>query len=80
MASFVVHGAKSANQKNAALVTAADATAALAAARAVGVDTQHGAEVTQIQAGDLATADVAFYGNVIGMPGNADWPAQDRSA
>lgn len=79
MASFVVHGCKSASQKNAALVTAADEAGALAAARALGVDAQHGAAVTQVQAGDLATADVAFYGNAIGAPGSADWPGQDRS-
>ena len=79
MASFVVRGAKSANQKNAALVTAADANAALAAAAALGVDTNY-ATATQVQAGDLSTADVAFYGDAISVPGNADWPDQDRAA
>ncbi len=79
MASFVVHGAKSANQKNAALVTAADANAALVAAFALGVRTDDAA-ATQVQAGDLSTADVAFYGDAIGAPGNGDWPNQDRGA
>lgn len=79
MASFLVHGAKSANQKNAALVTAASASAALAAAQALGVDTTY-ATATQVAAGDLSTADVAFYGDAVGAPGNADWPDQDRAA
>jgi hypothetical protein len=79
MAAFVVHGAKSSTQKNAALVSAADANAALAAARALGVDTLY-ATAVQVQAGNLSTPDVAFYGETIGAPGNGTWPALDRGA
>ncbi len=77
MASFVVFNAKSASQKNAALVTAADGPAALTAAAALGVDVRL-AEATQVQAGDLSTSDVAFYGNAISNA--APWPTQDRGA
>ena len=81
MASFVVHGCKSANQKCAALVTAADEAGALAAARELGVNVEGGyAVATQVQASDLSTPDVAFYGDVIGLPGNGVWPNQDRAA
>ncbi len=79
MASFVVYGAKSANQKNAALVTAASAGAALTAAKALGIDTYY-ATAVQVQAGNLSTPDVGFYGDAIGASGNGTWPALDRGA
>ena len=80
MPTYVVHGCKSASQKCAALVTAADTDDALAAAEALGLRTAGYAQVQIAAPTDLAVPDVAFYGDAIGAPGNGTWPDHDRAS